>query len=54
MNGFKTYLAAAALLLTALADWFGAEIPPEFFAVEGGLIAAFLRHAVQKAQEAAT
>ena len=53
MNGLKTYLAVAALFLTTLVKWLGAEIPPEVFAAEGGFIAAFLRHAVQKAQDAA-
>jgi hypothetical protein len=48
LEGYKTYLAVAATLLTALADWLGASVPPELYMTEGSLIAAFLRAGMKK------
>ena len=48
LSGWKTYLAVAAAILTALADLAGATIPPELYVAEGSLIAGFLRAGVQK------
>jgi len=48
LEGYKTYIAVGATLLTALADWLGASVPSELYMTEGSLIAAFLRAGMKK------
>ena len=48
LNGYRTYLAAAAMVALAAAQFLGIAIPPETVILLNGLGLGFLRAAIPK------